>query len=106
VGNGDEGITVVNATEFPAEYRLLQQINEQEPLLVAINSRGKAQNSDHFYFTEKGVPSFFWYTLGKRKAYHDVDDVSSTLPFYEANDLQRLIIRFSEKLISLPRHSK
>jgi hypothetical protein len=106
VGNGDEGITVVNATEFPAEYRLLQQINEQDPLLVAINSRGKAQNSDHYYFTEKGVPSFFWYTLGKRKAYHDVDDVSSTLPFYEANDLQRLIIRFSEKVISLPRHSK
>jgi hypothetical protein len=32
-----------------------------------------------------------------------VDDVSSTLPFYEANDLQRLLIRFSEKVISLPR---
>jgi Zn-dependent M28 family amino/carboxypeptidase len=103
MGNGDEGITVVNATEFPREFRLLQQLNDQDPLLVAVNSRGKAQNSDHYYFTEKGVPSFFWYTLGKRKAYHDVDDLSSTLPFYEANDLQRLIIRFSEKVISLPR---
>lgn len=106
MGNGEEGITVVNATEFPDEFRLLQQINDQHPLLGAINSRGKAQNSDHFYFTEKGVPSFFWYTLGKRKAYHDVDDVSNTVPFYEANDLQRLIIRFSEKVISLPHRSK
>jgi hypothetical protein len=102
MGNGEEGITVVNATEFPREFQLLLQLNDQAPLLAAINSRGKAQNSDHHYFTEKGVPSFFWYTLGKRKAYHDVDDVSNTVPFFEAIDLQRLIIRFSEKVISLP----
>lgn len=104
MGNGDEGITVVNATEFPKEFAWLQELNQPESLLVAINSRGKAKNSDHYYFTEKGVPSFFWYTLGKRKAYHDVDDVSTTLPYYEANDLQRLIIRFCEKVISLPHH--
>jgi Zn-dependent M28 family amino/carboxypeptidase len=103
MGNGEEGITVVNATVFENEFKLLQEINNKGKLLVAINSRGKAQNSDHYYFTEKGVPSFFWYTLGKRKAYHDVNDIAETVPLYEANDLLQLALAFSKQVISLPR---
>ncbi len=106
MGNGDDGITVVNATEFPAAFDLLQKINSEDHLLTAINSRGKAKNSDHYWFTEKGVPSFFWYTLGKRKAYHDVEDVASTVPLYEADDLLKLIIRFSNGIIKLPPQTK
>lgn len=103
MGNGEEGITVVNASLFEHEFKLLQEINNKEQYLVAINSRGKAQNSDHYFFTEKGVPSFFLYTLGKRKSYHDVDDIASTVPLYEANDLIKLILQFSKQVISLPR---
>ncbi|HSC55188.1 MAG TPA: M28 family peptidase [Phnomibacter sp.] len=103
MGNGDEGITVVNATVFEKEFALLQQINAEGKYLNAINSRGKAQNSDHYYFTEKGVPSFFWYTLGKRKAYHDVHDVAETVPYYEANDLVQCILEFSKQVILLPK---
>lgn len=99
VGNGDEGITVVNATEFPKEFQLLKQINEARHLLVAVNSRGKAANSDHYWFTEKGVPSFFIYTLGKRKAYHDVNDIASTVPWYEVNDLEQLLVAFAHALM-------
>lgn len=98
-GTGVEGITVVNATEFSAEFNLLKSINEKNHLLEAVNSRGKAKNSDHYWFTEKGVPSFFIYTLGGIKAYHDVHDISATLPNNKYSDLFRLLREFSSALI-------
>lgn len=101
MGNGDEGITVVNATEFPTAFALLQKINSDKHLLVAVNSRGKAANSDHYFFTEKGVPSFFIYTLGKRKAYHDVQDIAATVPWFEVNDLETLLFDFASKMMSV-----
>lgn len=99
MGNGEEGITVVNATTFPNDFELLQKVNGESKLLTTVNSRGKAKNSDHYWFTEKGVPSFFIYTLGKRKSYHDVEDVAATLPLLEIDDLQNLLIQFSEALM-------
>ena len=98
-GTGDEGITVVNATEFPKEFEMMKKINEEQKLLTAVNVRGKAANSDHYFFTEKGVPAFFFYTLGGIKAYHDVFDKASTLPLNEHEDLFKLIISFNNKLM-------
>jgi hypothetical protein len=100
VGTGDEGITVVNATEFPKEFMLLNTINDDGEFLVKINARGKAANSDHYWFTEQGVPSFFIYTLGGIKAYHDISDKAETLPFTEYQDLFKLIVKFNERLIN------
>jgi Zn-dependent M28 family amino/carboxypeptidase len=100
-GTGVDGITVVNATEFPKEFKIMQDINAEYKLLKAVNPRGKAANSDHYFFTEKGVPSFFFYTLGGITAYHDVFDVSATLPLNEHEDLFKLIIKFNEKLMGL-----
>jgi aminopeptidase YwaD len=97
-GTGDEGITVVNASEFSKQFALLQSINEESKLLKVVNARGKAANSDHYHFTQKGVPSFFVYTLGGIKAYHDVFDKAATLPLNEQNDLFTLITRFFKKL--------
>ena len=99
VGTGVEGITVVNATEFAKEFEWLNQINREQNLLVKINARGKAANSDHYWFTEKGVPAFFMYTLGGIKAYHDVFDRSTTLPLNEYNDLFKLIVLFNRRLM-------
>jgi aminopeptidase YwaD len=94
-GTGDEGITVVNATEFPKEFAALQAINSDRHLLAAVNARGKAANSDHYFFSEKGVPAFFFYTLGGIKAYHDVFDKAETLPLTEHEDLFRLVVAFT-----------
>jgi aminopeptidase YwaD len=99
-GTGQEGITVVNATEFPKEFTLLQQINKENNLLAAVNARGKAANSDHYFFTEKGVPAFFFYTLGGIKAYHDVFDKAATLPLNEHEDLFKLVVKFNERLMA------
>jgi aminopeptidase YwaD len=93
-GTGEDGITVVNGTEFKKEFELLQKINTENNYLKAVNIRGKAANSDHYFFTEKGVPSFFFYTLGGIAAYHDVFDKAATLPMTEYEDLQKLMIEF------------
>ncbi len=98
-GTGSEGITVVNATEFPKEFALMNEVNDKDHLLVKINPRGKAANSDHYYFTEKGVPSFFFYTQGGIGAYHDVFDIAATLPLNEQEDLFKLVTGFCNKLM-------
>ena len=98
MGNGEEGITVVNATEFSKEFELLKKISNDNKLLATVNPRGKAKNSDHYWFTEKGAPSFFIYTLGKRKDYHDVNDIAATLPLYKMDDLQTLLVHFTDAL--------
>ncbi len=97
-GTGEEGITVVNATIFEKEFTLMNNINNENKYLVSIGARGKAANSDHYWFTEKGVPSFFFYTKGGIAAYHDVFDKAATLPLNEQADLMQLMIEFNEGL--------
>ena len=75
---------------------MIQQVNSEYNLLVAVNSRGKAQNSDHYFFTEKGVPAFFFYTLGGIQAYHDVFDRAETLPLNEHEDLFKSVNLWSD----------
>jgi aminopeptidase YwaD len=100
VGTGETGATVVNATQYPKEFALLNQVNDTNKLLVKINARGKAANSDHYFFTEKGVPAFFLYTQGGISAYHDVFDQAATLPFTVYEQLFRLFIGFNKGLMN------
>lgn len=99
-GNGSDGITVVNGTLFKKAFALLNKVNETGHYIPQINARGKAANSDHYWFTEKGVPSFFMYTLGGSKAYHDIFDKPETLPMDEFEDLLTLIIEFNKLLMN------
>ena len=99
VGTGEKGITVVNATLHPKEFDRLKLLNDQHKYLPAINSRGKAANSDHYYFTEKGVPAFFIYTLGGIAAYHDIYDLPATLSLTEFSDLCHLFVDFNTQLM-------
>ncbi len=94
LGTGDEGITVVNATEFKPQFERLKNINAEKNYLPLVKPRGKAQNSDHYWFTEKGVPSFFIYTMGGIKAYHDVYDVPKTLPLTKYKAVFNILIDF------------
>ena len=98
VGTGNDGITVVNTTINAKEFKLLNNINEQNNYFTKINSRGKAANSDHYWFTEKGVPAFFIYTLGGIKAYHDIYDVAKTLPLDKYENLFKLLVKFNNEL--------
>lgn len=95
VGTGSEGATVVNATEFPEDFKRLTSINNSNNYLSKINARGAAANSDHYWFYKNGgVPSFFIYTQGGPKAYHDINDVAENLPYTSFEALQELVLEF------------
>lgn len=91
MGTGQEGIKVVNATEYKSDFDRLVKLNDEFHLLKSVQPRGKAANSDHYPFSEKGVRCFFIYTLGGISAYHDVYDRAETLPLTKFNDLEKLL---------------
>ena len=98
MGAGEEGIQIVNSLVFTKEYELLNQINSKNNYLKQIKKRGEACNSDHCPFYEKGVPSFFTYTLGGPGHYHDVYDTADSLNLSEFEDLKKLFIEFLNKI--------
>jgi aminopeptidase YwaD len=98
LGTGDDGIMVVNGAVYEKEFARLQALNTDNNLVTSIKKRGKASNSDHYWFTEAGVPAFFIYTMGGRSAYHDVFDTAAGLPLTDYVDVFRLITLFSDGL--------
>jgi aminopeptidase YwaD len=102
LGTGDDGATVVNGREFPVQFQLLQRLNTSQQALKSLAARGKAANSDHFPFSERGVPAFFLYTRGGIAAYHDVLDRPETLPLTAFVSLFTLIHSFLDSLQAQP----
>jgi aminopeptidase YwaD len=102
MGNGDLGATIVNATIFPSEFDALQKVNaDQGNLLNKIYPRGKAANSDHYWFSEKGVPAFFIYTMGGPPWYHDVMDLPENLLFSKYDSVYKLLLGFNQAIMDL-----
>lgn len=97
-GTGEEGITVVNGPVYKKAFTILKTVNDQQHYLPAVNERGEAANSDHYFFSKNGVPAFFIYTMGGIKAYHDVFDKAGTLPLTKVNGLTALIKEFFTEL--------
>jgi hypothetical protein len=98
MGSGEEGITVVNATLHDSTFKLLSNINSKGSFLTQVKSRGPAANSDHYWFTQKGVPAFFIYTMGPNKNYHDVFDLYENLSFSAYQNIRDLLIQFIGEL--------
>jgi aminopeptidase YwaD len=94
LGTGEDGITVVNGSIHPEEFNALVELNDRNKYLKRVKKRGKAANSDHYPFSEKGVPAFFIYTMGGITAYHDIYDLPETLPLTEFEDVFKLIRDF------------
>ena len=93
-GTGDEGITVVNGTIHKKQFKKLAKINLKKNYLSKVKVRGRAANSDHFWFSQRQVPAFFIYTLGGIKAYHDIYDKGETLPLTAFEAYLNLLIDF------------
>jgi hypothetical protein len=94
MGTGDKGMTVVNATLFPKEFMDIQTLNIINNYLPTVNSRGKAQNSDHYWFSENGVKAFFFYLMGEYHFYHDIQDTSQALTLAKYEEAFQLIRDF------------
>jgi aminopeptidase YwaD len=101
MGDATDGITVVNATEYPGEFEVLKDINEQQHYLPVIKQRGKAANSDHYYFSEEGVPAIFIYSNGGKGFYHDIYDVAGEVTLTHVPGVARLLTDFVEQLQGL-----
>jgi aminopeptidase YwaD len=96
VGTGEEGITVVNATEFPTAFDKLTHLQQSALSKGDINKRDYACNSDQCSFYIRHVPCFYIYTRGGIAAYHDVYDKPETLPLTLYPWLTNLLIAFYE----------
>ncbi len=96
MGDATDGVTVVNATEFPDQFGILQRLNNRNHYIPTIKSRGKAANSDHYPFTEAGVPSFFLYSNGGPGFYHDVYDQSTKLSLKNISGVAKLLVDFTK----------
>ena len=98
MGSGEEGITAVNGRVFLKEFKKLQKLNRRLNAVPVVKARGKSANSDHHFFTEKGVKSFFIYTMGQNKNYHDVYDTYENLSFSSFEKLSRLFNSFLRRI--------
>ncbi|WP_295810422.1 M20/M25/M40 family metallo-hydrolase [uncultured Apibacter sp.] len=96
VGTGEEGIQVVNGKEFYKQFNKLENISYMYNYLKQVKIRGSACNSDHCPFYEKGVPSFYIYTLGGKSGYHDIYDKEVSL--YAFDKLIALLTKFINAL--------
>jgi len=94
MSTGDKGMMVVNGTEFPDLFEQLKFQNSIGSYLPSIQARGKAANSDHYYFSEKGVPALFFYLMGEYHHYHDIEDDFEALTFSRYNECFQLISDF------------
>ncbi len=98
MGFGDKGATVVNGTVHTSHFDLLKKINSDNGYLSIINARGKAANSDHYPFSEMGVPAFFIYSLGGPGFYHDVFDKKETVTLSHFAPTFKLLTSFLNKI--------
>lgn len=93
MGSGEQGATIVNGSVYTEAFSLLTNINNAKGYLPKLKSRGKAANSDHYFFSEMGVPSFFIYLMGDYTHYHTPADNAKNLTLGEYYDKSFLLLR-------------
>ncbi|HEX8350385.1 MAG TPA: M28 family peptidase [Hymenobacter sp.] len=94
LGTGEEGLMVVNGRLLEPAFQCLTDLNNLGHFVPQLTARGRAANSDHFPFSERGVPAFFFYTRGGITAYHDVYDRYETLPLAAFSGVFNLLTSF------------
>ncbi|MFA6150352.1 MAG: M28 family peptidase [Chitinophagaceae bacterium] len=97
MGDASDGITVVNAVQQKSVFDDLQAINSRKKLLPKIASRDNAPNSDHYPFTQAGVPAIFIYANGGKGHYHDVFDKPKELSLNNVSKVFQLLTDFVSK---------
>jgi aminopeptidase YwaD len=94
MGDATDGITVVNAVQQGKNFDLLRSINAEKKYLPEIKSRDNAPNSDHYPFTQAGVPAIFIYANGGKGHYHDVFDKPKELSLNKIPAVFQLLTEF------------
>lgn len=94
MGSAAKGITIVNGKLHSHEMKRLAAINTENDFVPKVKLRGKAANSDHYWFSEVGVPAIFIYTEGNITAYHDVYDTSEVVDWTNYEEVFTLLVEF------------
>jgi hypothetical protein len=98
MGDASDGVAVINGKEIPSKYQLLKQLSDEKYQFKEVREGGKASNSDHHWFYEKGVPAFFMFGMGGQGHYHDVYDKPETISLDNMDKVADMIINFIDKL--------
>ncbi len=98
LGSASEGITAVNGSIHKKHFKLLEKLNQKEKYIPSVKARGPTKNSDHYFFSQTGVPSFFVYSRGNCKNYHDIYDRAENTSLDNFNGVMNLFIKFIGKL--------
>ncbi len=98
MGNGADGVMAVNGSLFKSQFDVLSKINSQNNYLPSVKLRGKAANSDHYWFSEARVPCFFFYLMGPYPYYHDVNDKAAAVSL---TNFSNAFLLFKDFMIAL-----
>lgn len=97
MGDATDGISVVNGKAYEAEFKTLTALNamgENGFSFPEVRQGGPAANSDHYHFTEKGVPAFFIFSMGGKGYYHDIWDKAENVTLKNIPALAALLKNF------------
>ncbi len=103
MGGGDAGIMVVNGQDSltkPFVDKMIE-INNHNQYIDTIKTRPNSANSDHFPFSEKGVPALFIFAMGgKTGNYHHWSDTSVNCSLSKWEEIFWLIVSSTEAIIT------
>jgi len=74
LGYGENGMMCVACPESPDLAERLLETNAATDRPIALHTRPNRANSDHWPFTEAGIPAVFFYLEGGKPYYHDIFD--------------------------------
>jgi aminopeptidase YwaD len=97
MGDATDGISVVNGKTHEIEYNILADLNKAGIngfSFKEVRQGGAAANSDHYFFTEKGVPAFFIFSMGGKGYYHDIWDKADKVTLQNIPQFEELIKGF------------
>jgi hypothetical protein len=104
MGYGEAGAMTVGGSTFTQHFDSLSALNARLGIAIELATRPNAPNSDHWHFTQAGVPGFFFYLMGGASHYHDVHDRPAALSLAGFWGLRRLMLAYvAETLPSLNR---
>lgn len=102
-GDATNGVAVINGKVFEKEFKLVEKSNVEigggyQGFFKEIRKGEEATNSDHAPFYLKGVPAFFFFTMGGPGHYHNTFDKDYTLRLTNINQAAMLLKSFVTKL--------
>lgn len=97
MANGQQGIMTVAGKAYPQLFGQLAALNDSLQAVYPLHQRENRPNSDHYPFTQAGVPALFFYTQGGPPHYHDVHDLPNAFAYPIFWHFRRLIAEYLQR---------